>query len=187
MAAHRRNAKDCVHFQVCPPIPVLQIGRVRRILAPAVMALLSMSPLWGADAPLARYDVVAIKPGSVSLFIATVTVTIPPFVRRKTGYSSTYSARVFPYFFWSEKGRIWIDVSDDTLRRLSLGETIYFVGHATNDSGDERKVEGHATPTGPAAGKIWVRVSVSKRIGLNYESTYDLTGAAKPRPDVTPK
>ncbi len=53
---------------------------------------------------------VEIKPTTSSLFVATVTMTMPPFTRRDAVFSSTYSARVFPYFFWSESGRIWIEV-----------------------------------------------------------------------------
>jgi hypothetical protein len=151
---------------------------VLRNAALAALALWSASPSRGADDTLARFNLVDIKPATSSLFIATVTMTMPPFARRDTVFSSTYSARVFPYFFWSESGRIWIVVPADKLRRASLGEPVDFTGHGTSASGDERRIEGHATPTGPSGGNIRVRVFVSKRIFLTFDTTYELKGTA---------
>jgi hypothetical protein len=149
---------------------------VRRQLTPVTLAfLLAAAPL-RADESLARFNVVDIKPAVVSIFIATVTMAMPPFVRKGATYSSTYSAKVFPYFFYNEKGRIWIVVPDDLLRRAAKGQPVDFIGHATSDSGDERRIEGHAVPTGPLSGKIRVRVFVTRRISLDYDTTYVLRG-----------
>lgn len=130
---------------------------------------------------MAKYKKVSIEPATAYFYtIASVSMTYQPFVRQAGAFSSTYSARVFPYFFFNEKGKIWIEVSDDMLRRADRGESVDFVGRAFSSSGDERKIEGHATPTGPAAGKIRVRVIVSRRIVLTYDTTYTLSGAAGP-------
>jgi hypothetical protein len=111
---------------------------------------------------------------------------MPPFVRKGPVYSSTYSAKVFPYFYFNEKGRIWINVPDATLRRIANGEAIDFTGSAIDDAGDKRRVEGHATPTGRSRGEITVRVFVTKRIALNYQTTYECVGAFPATPDLTP-
>jgi hypothetical protein len=166
---------------------VLQIHGVRRFLGPIVLALISSVPLARAEESLSRFDVVDIKPSTASLYIATVTMTMPPFVRKNVVYSSTYAAKVFPYFLFNEKGRIWIIVPDEDLRKVSLGLPVDFVGHAMSDSGDDRKVEGHAVPSGPTSGKIRVRVFITRRISLNYDTTYELKGAAKPLVAVTPR
>jgi hypothetical protein len=161
---------------------------VRRYLAPVVLAFLAAAPsLCAAENALDRFNVVDIKPSTTSLIIASVTMSMPPFVRKRVVYSSTYYARVFPYFFLSEKGRIWITVPDEDIRRVSLGQAVDFVGHALSESGEVRKVEGHATPTGPKGGKIRVRVFVSRRISLNYDTTYELKGSRDPGAGVTPK
>jgi hypothetical protein len=160
---------------------------VRRYLSLAVLALAAAGTARGGGDPLARFNVVAIKPASTSLFLATVSMSFQPFVLHRTVFSSTYSARVFPYFFWSEKGRIWIVVPADGLSRADHGETIAFTGHARNEAGEERKVEGHATPTGPLGGNIQVRVYVSRRIFLTYDSTYELRGAAPAQGVVIPR
>ncbi len=150
-----------------------------RITAPLLLLLVALCPpLRGAADPLQRYGVVDIRPSAASIYIGTVTMTMPPFVRRNVVYSSTYSARVFPYFFYSETGRIWISMTDDDLRRIDAGGAVDFVGKAVSKSGDVRKVEGRATPTGPMGGRIRVRVFVTKRIALTYDTTYELKAAA---------
>jgi hypothetical protein len=102
---------------------------------------------------------------------------MPPFKRTAAGdYESTYVARVFPYFFSNENGRIAIGVSDDSLRRLERGETIEFSGRAVNQQGEERSVEGKVTPADSAQGKIKVRVRVSPRIELIFNTTYRFPG-----------
>jgi hypothetical protein len=159
---------------------------VRRLLTPLTLAVLAGAPL-RADDSLSRFSVVDIKPSTVSIFVPTVTMTMPPFVRKNVVYSSTYTAKVFPYFLFNEKGRIWITVPDDVLKRAATGQPVDFTGHALSDSGDERRVEGHATPTGPWSGKIRVRVFVTRRISLNYDTTYELKGPAVAPPEATPK
>ena len=75
------------------------------------------APLRGAEDPLARYGVIAIKPMSTSIYIGTVSMASPPFVRKNIVYSSTYSAKVFPYFFYNETGHISIVIPDEDLER----------------------------------------------------------------------
>lgn len=160
---------------------------MRRFIAPVVLAFFAAAPLHAAEDGLSRYNVVDIKPSVASLYIASVTMTMPPFVRKQSVYSSTYFAKVFPYFFYSERGRIWIIVPDADLKRVAQGMPVDFVGHALSDSGEERKVVGHAVPTGPTGGRIRVRVFITRRIALNYDTTYELKGAANPVTALIPK
>jgi hypothetical protein len=112
-------------------------------------------------------------------------MTITPFQRRHDVFSATYYARVFPYFFYSERGHISILVPDADLRRVLRGESIAFTGRGVSEDGEGRKIEGTATPTGPTSGKLRVRVFVTRHISLTYDTTYELTGGAAPA--VTPK
>jgi hypothetical protein len=152
---------------------------MRRFLALVVVAFAALPAAFGADGVPARFNVVATKPASVSIIIGTVTMTMAPFVRRDTVYSSTYLARVFP-FFYSEKGRISIVIPDDDLRRVARGEPADFKGRAINDTGDVRRIEGSATPTGPSTGRLRVKVFITRRIALTYNTTYELQGAESP-------
>jgi len=121
-----------------------------------------------------RYGSVDIRPGKSSIFIGTVTLTMPPFVRKNGVFTSTYSATVFPYFFFDETGTITIDVPDEMLRRVARGERIGFAGLGTSDEGDNRRVEGSAEPIDSTTGRITVRVYVSKRLSLAFNTSYRL-------------
>jgi hypothetical protein len=160
---------------------------MRQFLAPLLLFVAAATPGSAAEDSLARFNVVDIKSSVASLYIASVTMIMPPFVRKNAVYSSTYYAKVFPYYFFSEKGRIWIVVPEADIRRAAVGQPVDFVGHALSDSGEERKVEGRAVPTGPSSGKIRVRVFISRRISLNYDTTYELKGVAVPAAVVTAK
>jgi hypothetical protein len=159
---------------------------MRPLVALAFLSLAWAAPAAGAD-DLEKYSQVLIRPATASFYIASVSMSFQPFVRHKAVYSSTYTARVFPYFFLGERGHIWIAVPDEVLARVSRGETVTLTGRALSDSGDERKIDGVATPTGPLGGRIRVRVFVSRRIILTYNTTYALQGPAGEPAPVTPK
>ncbi len=158
-----------------------------RIAALAALAFAAALPGRAAEELPPRFNKVEIKPTTSSIYVATVTMTMPPFTRQDAIFSSTYSARVFPYFFWSESGRIWIEVPPEKLRRVAQGEAVDFTGRGVSSSGDLRRIEGHATPTGPSEGRIRVRVYVSKRLYLNFDTTYQLQGPPGPGPAVIPR
>jgi hypothetical protein len=183
-AARRRNAKDFQPFPVCPWAGVPQICTVRRFASIAAFVFAAAAAMPAAADPMDKFGTVAIDPAAANLFIATVSMAFQPFVRHNVEYSSTYVARVFP-FFYTERGRISIVVPDDLLHRVDHGEPVDFVGRALSDSGDSRKVEGHAVPTGPLNGRIRVRVFISRRLSLTYDTTYELTGAPAPPAKVT--
>jgi hypothetical protein len=146
---------------------------LRRLL----LACLFLAP-WGlaaratGDADLGRYDLVAIAPTSTSIYVGSVSMVLTPFVRKSGIYHSNYIAKVFPYFFWGEQGWIAIEMSDESLRQLAKGEVIQFKGHGMNEDGEERRIEGRAVPADANSGKIKVRVFVSKRIELIFNTTY---------------
>ncbi|MDD2763321.1 MAG: hypothetical protein PHE83_05030 [Opitutaceae bacterium] len=129
------------------------------------------------DVPLdRRYAQVTVDPTSTSIYIGSVSLAMPPFARRNGVYSTDYTARVSPFFFYNERGHISIEFSDDNLRQLMRGETVYFKGRALNHDGEERRIEGRAIPAGAGHGKIKVRVWVG-RIELIFNSVYRFTGA----------
>jgi hypothetical protein len=131
-----------------------------------------------AAAPLGeRFSRVTVDPTKTSIYIGNVNLVMPPFLRHGGAYTSEYKATVVPLFFYNERGRIAIEFSDDNLRRLERGEVVYFKGHAINDDGEERRVEGRAVPAGPGVdhGRIKVRVWVGK-IELIFNTFYQFSG-----------
>ncbi len=129
-------------------------------------------------APMDRFASVAIEPAKTSIYIGNVTMTMPTFRRAGARYESSYVAKVFPYFFYNERGSLGIEFSDEQLARLEKGERVEFKGEARNDAGEDRRVEGHATPSDAVSGKIKVRVFVSKKIELIFNTTYRFAPAA---------
>jgi hypothetical protein len=118
------------------------------------------------------YDHVVVPPAKTSIYVGSVTLLMPDFVRRATTYETRYEAKVFPYFFSNEQGRVSIEITDDMLARLARGETVAFKGRGIRDDGVERRLEGTATPGDAVSGKLKVRVFVSKRIELIFNTTY---------------
>lgn len=121
---------------------------------------------------LSRYGTATIATVKTSIYVGNVTLTTKPFARHDGTYSSTYAAKVFPFFFYNEHGTLSIDVSDEMLRRLARGETVEFQGRGMSSENEERHIEGKATPADATTGKIKVRVFVSKRIQLIFNTTY---------------
>lgn len=127
----------------------------------------------GEERPINVYNRVEIEPTKTSIYIGTVSLTMPTFQRSGITYSSTYAAKVFPYFFQNERGELSIDLPDEELRKLERGEVVHFVGRARNTDGDDRRIEGRAIPANPRTGKIKVRVFVTKKIQLIFNTTYE--------------
>ena len=67
-----------------------------------------------------RYATVVIAPAKTSIYVGTVTLTMPTFERRGSRFESVYMAKVFPYFFYNESGALGIDFSAEQLSRLAL-------------------------------------------------------------------
>lgn len=119
-----------------------------------------------------RYATVAIAPAKTLIYIGTVTMTMPTFQRIGARFESSYTAKVFPYFFYNERGTLGIEFNIEQLTRLERGERVEFSGAARSEIGEDRRIEGHATPADPNRGKIKVRVFVSKKIELIFNTTY---------------
>jgi hypothetical protein len=125
-----------------------------------------------AETSESQYAHVVVEPTKTSIYLGTVAMTLTPFARANGVYQASYSARVFPFFFYNENGKLQVEISDELLRKLAHGEGIEFHGHAVRDNGAERRVEGKATPNDATSGKLKVRVFYSKRIELIFNTTY---------------
>lgn len=136
--------------------------------------LLLLTLTRGADAPpsLTRYDKVEVAATKTSIYVGSVTMNMPEFARKAGVYEAAYTAKVVPYFWFNETGRLAIEFSDEQLRQLARGEAVEFKGRGRRSDGVERRVEGKATPADALTGKLKVRVFVSKRTELIFNTTY---------------
>ena len=134
-----------------------------------------------ADGPAAaplnpRYRRVEVAPTKTSIYVGTVSLALPPLERRQGDYTATYEAKVFPFFFYNETGRLWIECSDEQLRQLGRGERVAFQGRAQRADGSEHRVEGTVTPVDVTSGKVKVRVFATASVELIFNTTYRFTG-----------
>ncbi len=141
-----------------------------RLVSLLVLLLLAALPGRADDAAWTRAQVPAMK---TSIYVGSVTLTTGAFARAGDRWSTTYQAKVFPWFPWSEHGDITIVVTDADLARLARGETVEFTGDAKNHKGKTRKVTGRAQPASDHAGKIKVRIAVDD-VELIFNGTYEL-------------
>lgn len=127
----------------------------------------------GAETPTsgARVVVPAMK---TSIYVGSVTLITADFLQDGDAFSSTYEAKVRPWFFWGETGKITIKLPATDLTRLALGQTVEFTGEASNHKNKPRTVTGRAQPADPLSGKIKVRI-MADGIELIFNGTYQLT------------
>jgi hypothetical protein len=116
---------------------------------------------------------VQVGPMKTSIYIGSVTLTTRPFVRTGDTFSSTYTAKVFPWAFWNESGDILIRLTPADLAKLARGERCEFTGEAHNQKHKPRHVSGHADPGGPDRGRIKVRIGADD-VELIFNGTYQL-------------
>jgi len=134
---------------------------------------LVVGPTFAAHAA-SPYDKLAVETSSTSIYIGKVTLVLTPLVRQNGIYTAEYKAKVFPFFFMNEHGSFRLAVSDEDLARISRGETVEFQGHAQNNGQEERKITGRATPEDAKHGKIKVRIFVTEKIQLIFNTTYQV-------------
>ena len=106
------------------------------------------------------YDSVTVAPMKASTYVGSVALTTGVFRREGDQFISTYDAKVRPWFFWGETGRITITLPLAELEKLARGERVEFTGEALSNHNKSRKVTGRADQTGVASGKIKVRIKV---------------------------
>ena len=136
-------------------------------------AVLSVSVL-PAAAPAAAvtgWDRVSVGPMKTSFYIGSVTLKTETFVRQGSNLTTNYEARVFPWFFWSETGRISITLTDANLASMAQNETTEFASEAVNHRNKPRQVTGRTQPTDATSGKFKIRIMADGH-ELVFNGTY---------------
>ncbi len=89
-------------------------------------------------------------------------------------YVGDYRLKVFPYFFKSEKGRLFIRVSEPALRPIRRGRATTFTGRASAEGNAlTRKIAGKATPSGKGGGDLIFTVT-TENVPLVFNTSYRL-------------
>jgi hypothetical protein len=105
-----------------------------------------------------------LEPSSTSVPGGRASLTIGMLTRQAETYVGDYQFKVSPYFFKNEKGKLSIDVPDETLKKLDRGMVVDFSGRATTSgSGKTRRIDGKAIPSDPKQGLVKLRFVAGKR------------------------
>lgn len=141
-------------------------------LSGALLAAASAPSACSAPSP---YDTVVVSKTKTSIYVGSVALTMTPF-KRDAGdiYAAEYKATVVPFFIFNESGQLRITFTGEQLDRLERGERVEFSGDGKNKGGSPRPITGHASADAPGAktGKIKVRVFVTKKTALVFNTTY---------------
>ncbi len=127
---------------------------------------------------LTGWDRISVSPMKTSIYIGSVTLTLGVLERQGSTLTTTYAAKVFPWFFWNETGHITIPLTDTNLASLAKGEMAEFSGDGVNQKNKPRKVTGRAQPVDATSGKFKVRI-LADGYELIFNSTYRLDGGVK--------
>jgi hypothetical protein len=124
------------------------------------------------------WDAVTVAPMKTSIYIGSVSLIVAEFRREGDKFATTYEAKVRPWFFWSETGRVTITLPQPELARLAIGERVEFTGEGTNHKNKPRQITGYAERVAGASGKIKVRLSADG-YELIFNGTYRFNNAVK--------
>mgnify|MGYP000846978501 CR=1 FL=1 len=124
------------------------------------------------------WDEVSVPAMKTSIYVGSVTLTTDVFKRAGDTYTTTYEAKVWPWFFWNETGTITITMPAATLEKLARGERAEFTGEAFNHKHKPRKVNGYAERADAANGKIKVRIGVDDTM-IVFNGAYRFPNALK--------
>jgi hypothetical protein len=122
-----------------------------------------------------RFQTIDIKDSKTHIPATRIRLNIAPLSRTDHGYSSTYSVKVFPFFFFNEHGSIEINLDEDCIQRIEAGETVSFGGNAINHRGAKRKITGEAVPGDLDSGDLEIIITASG-FDLTFDTSYLLTG-----------
>ena len=148
-----------------------------RLILCFLLVLGAVAPLPAAT-DLTAWERVNVAPMKTSIYIGSVSLTTGTFARTGSTLATTYTAKVFPWFFWGETGKITITLADADLVHLAKGETAEFTGEAFNHKNKPRHVTGRAQPTDSTSGKMKIRIKVDT-LELIFNGSYTFDEAAK--------
>ncbi|MEA3186956.1 MAG: hypothetical protein QOD99_786 [Chthoniobacter sp.] len=96
-----------------------------------------------------------VHPTSTTVSLGKANLTVDPLVHEGEFYTGDYQLKVVPYFFKSEKGKLKLEASDDTVHKLLEGVAVKFAGTATSSKeGEVKVVVGKATPSTKLRGSV---------------------------------
>ncbi len=139
------------------------------LLAPCLVRLAASE----GDLP-AQFELPAMK---TSVYVGSVTLITGSFNLAEDAYVATYEAKVWPWSFLNEAGRITLKIDPGDYARLVDGEAVDLSGEAKSGKGKTRAIKARAQPADATSGRIKVRVT-ARGTKLIFNGTYRVVDAA---------
>ena len=135
-------------------------------------------PVSTNSAPTSR--ILMIDPSSMPIAAGKATLIIGALRRVDGVYSGDYKIKVFPWFLKSEKGRLAIVVSDESLAEINQGKVAAIIGTATTTTsgkgGQTRHIDATATPADNNRGKLKLWFTTAGNRKMIFEPAYHFAG-----------
>ena len=113
-----------------------------------------------------------VEPSSTSLAGGKARLIVTALHRQAGIYAGDYQLKVIPYFFKSEKGKLAMIITDQSLLKLTQNIPVEFTGKATTiGSKKTRAITAKATPSAPDRGALTISV-VTENGALVFNTSY---------------
>src|SRR5262249_31043159 len=122
-----------------------------------------------------------LEPSSTAVTGGSASLTVGVLTRQAETYIGDYQVKGSLYFFNNENGKVSIDATDESLKKLDRGIAVTFTGQAsTNGSGKTRRINDKATPLDDSRGTVSLRFVAGKREML-FNTSYRFEESGKRR------
>lgn len=113
-----------------------------------------------------------LAPTSTDVMAGKASLTLGALSREGGAFVGQYQLKVTPYFFKNEKGKLTMNLSDESLLKLAQGEAVNVTGKAVTDgSGKTRPVVAKATPSAEGRGSVTFSFT-GEKTKLTFNTTY---------------
>jgi hypothetical protein len=134
-------------------------------------SLLASAPLEAGEPAVPQ---MIVDPSATKLALAKADLTVSTLKHDEQAYQGSYHLKVSPFSFKSEQGTLFLNATDDTVRKMSLGEAVEFTGKATNvKDGNVKVVTGKTSPKDTENGAVSFSVQTENGV-LVFNTSYHL-------------
>lgn len=115
-----------------------------------------------------------VAPSATKVYLANANLIVSTLQHEEQAYQGSYQLKVTPFGFKSEKGTLFLNATDETVRKMSIGESVEFTGKATNDKdGLVKVVKGKTTPKDNEHGAVSFSVQTENGL-MVFNTSYEL-------------
>lgn len=143
---------------------------MKRVSALLLAGLAIISPIFAEDAA----PQMIVEPSATKVSLAKANLIVSPLDHQEQAYMGSYRLDVTPFSFKNEKGSLFLNAPDETVRKMSGGEPVEFTGKATNaKNGIIKVIKGKTTPSTRDRGLVSFSVQTENGV-MVFNTSYHL-------------